>query len=400
MSGMTDRELASKIGVRYAAHESCKIGAPFYAFTETELEVFAARLRGDGEQGQAVACLPGLPKPFTVIYDDVDHCEVPCYSPAQMLAYAGAALSTQPAPSAPVTVADAESFLAAYYSKEWRAKDADAIDEIARSCNFAHPDTRAAFDHITARMRRLSAPSEQVAPPIPSAPEWPGDGWLEMETAPRDGTLIRLLVDFTENATEDSDRAPTIGSNSFDNTGLDEWDFAGWSWEQDCYTQGEGTPVGWLPMLIESEQVAASVAMPESAHWAVGRFRSSHTPHQIVLHLSVGAAIERDAKHHSFVEWVYAHHSSMPVWRPISEAPIGKLCVVGWEYSEDPDEPDRHDFDYIEDGRWVRHDDNVDFADAVAPAGSRMPQRDPPYQWFIELPEMPVAAPAAPERDV
>lgn len=55
MSGMTDRELASKIGVRYAAHESCKIGAPFYAFTETELEVFAARMRGDGDPEQAVA---------------------------------------------------------------------------------------------------------------------------------------------------------------------------------------------------------------------------------------------------------------------------------------------------------------------------------------------------------
>lgn len=80
-------------------------------------------------------------------------------------------------------------------------------------------------------------------------PEWPGEGWNPMETAPRDGTLLRLLVDFTGHATEDSDRAPTIGSNSFDDTGEDVWQFAGWSWSQDCYTQGEGTPVGWLPML-------------------------------------------------------------------------------------------------------------------------------------------------------
>lgn len=45
---MTDaRALAGKIGVFYAAHESCKPGAPFYAFTETELEVFVDRLRGE-----------------------------------------------------------------------------------------------------------------------------------------------------------------------------------------------------------------------------------------------------------------------------------------------------------------------------------------------------------------
>ena len=46
-------------------------------------------------------------------------------------------------------------------------------------------------------------------------------------------------------------------------------------------------------------------------HWRVGRFRSSSNPQQIVLVLSVGAAIERDEKHHSFVEWAYSHPSSL-----------------------------------------------------------------------------------------
>lgn len=64
---MTDvRALAGKIGVFYAAHESCNPGAPFYAFTETELEVFANRLRGEAApEGQAVA-------PFGCILLDKD----------------------------------------------------------------------------------------------------------------------------------------------------------------------------------------------------------------------------------------------------------------------------------------------------------------------------------------
>lgn len=75
--------------------------------------------------------------------------------------------------------------------------------------------------------------------------------WRDIGTAPRDGTLVRLLVDFTEHATEDSEAmpSPTIGANSFDHTGEDLWQFAGWSWEQDCFTQGAGEPVGWLPLL-------------------------------------------------------------------------------------------------------------------------------------------------------
>lgn len=105
--------------------------------------------------------------------------------------------------------------------------------------------------------------------PVACAHEWTDDGefmlvctacgaqenhdpkWRDMANAPRDGTLVRLLVEFTEHATEDSDAmpCPTIGANSFDQTGEDVWQFAGWSWEQDCFTHGEGEPVGWLPLL-------------------------------------------------------------------------------------------------------------------------------------------------------
>ncbi|OLU22991.1 hypothetical protein BVH03_22365 [Pseudomonas sp. PA15(2017)] len=73
--------------------------------------------------------------------------------------------------------------------------------------------------------------------------------WRDMATAPRDGTMVRLLVEFTEHATEDADQAPTIGANNFENDGEDRWLFAGWCWSHDHFTQGEGEPIGWLPML-------------------------------------------------------------------------------------------------------------------------------------------------------
>jgi hypothetical protein len=74
-----------------------------------------------------------------------------------------------------------------------------------------------------------------------------------METAPRDGTMVRLLVQFEENATEDTpEPAWTIGACNDDNVGEDErigWQFAGWCWEHDHFTEGKGAPVGWLPLL-------------------------------------------------------------------------------------------------------------------------------------------------------
>ncbi len=116
---------------------------------------------------------------------------------------------------------------------------------------------------------RLALVQNHQGEPVSCSHEWTDDGefmlvctvcgaqenhdpkWRDMATAPRDGTLVRLLVEFTEHATEDSEAmpSPTIGANSFDHTGEDLWQFAGWSWEQDCFTQGEGEPVGWLPML-------------------------------------------------------------------------------------------------------------------------------------------------------
>lgn len=75
---------------------------------------------------------------------------------------------------------------------------------------------------------------------------------LPMNTAPRDGTMLRLLVQFEAegNPTEDTIfPAWTIGHNDRDNTGDEEWQIAGWCWSHDHYTEGKGEPVGWLPMM-------------------------------------------------------------------------------------------------------------------------------------------------------
>ncbi len=100
--------------------------------------------------------------------------------------------------------------------------------------------------------RRTMAPQgmprdRQAAAPI----------WHPIETAPRDGTMLRLLVDFEDHATEDSaGPSPTIGANNFDNDGEDAWKFAGWCWTHDHFTEGTGMPIGWLPYYADATDLA------------------------------------------------------------------------------------------------------------------------------------------------
>ena len=53
------------------------------------------------------------------------------------------------------------------------------------------------------------------------------DQWMSMDTAPRDGRQLRLLVAFTENSTDDDEEGVTIGANYLEQNDLDEWLFAG-----------------------------------------------------------------------------------------------------------------------------------------------------------------------------
>ncbi len=86
----------------------------------------------------------------------------------------------------------------------------------------------------------------------------PALAWRGIATAPKDGTLIMLCIAFEDDREHplDDTRAPsrTIGFNNFKNDGLDVWKFAGWCWSHDHFTEGEGTPCGWLPMPPELSQ--------------------------------------------------------------------------------------------------------------------------------------------------
>lgn len=120
-----------------------------------------------------------------------------------------------------------------------------------------------------------------LAGDTPEQPVSDPDGLPEsprpMSAAPRDGSMIRLLVQFTENGVNDGfDSGPawTIGANTYDDSGDDEWHIAGWDWQQDCFTAGEGEPLGWLPMLSapapDEREIAAkaleSVAVELDTH--------------------------------------------------------------------------------------------------------------------------------------
>ena len=77
-------------------------------------------------------------------------------------------------------------------------------------------------------------------------------------------------------------------------------------------------------------------------------------------------------------------------WQPIATAPDDRPCIVGWV---DLTNTDRYYFDIKQDGVWQDHDASCEMAEACAPAGTVLPNRIPPYAYFIEIPPLPEPAP-------
>lgn len=81
-----------------------------------------------------------------------------------------------------------------------------------------------------------------------------------MEEAPKDGRLLKVLVQYSGDdwtPLEDAREAWTIGFNALDATGDDEWFHAGWDWNHDCFTAGRGTVIGWKPFEVPSTEKEA-----------------------------------------------------------------------------------------------------------------------------------------------
>ncbi|WP_309628183.1 hypothetical protein [Brevundimonas sp.] len=98
-------------------------------------------------------------------------------------------------------------------------------------------------------MRKM--PQEIVEALQPFDKGWVARPAFPMDYAPKDGRLLRLLVNYEEpeaqHPLEDELETWTIGHNNLGNTGEDRWEFAGWCWSHDHFTQGSGSVVGWLP---------------------------------------------------------------------------------------------------------------------------------------------------------
>lgn len=76
-----------------------------------------------------------------------------------------------------------------------------------------------------------------------------------MSEAPRDGTIVLLHVEQEHHAWDESGGPQlTIACNMRDHDEEDVWHMAGWDWCHDCVCEGDGQPIGWLPLpLIEGE---------------------------------------------------------------------------------------------------------------------------------------------------
>lgn len=145
--------------------------------------------------------------------------------------------------------------------------------ELLQRIDKMYTDGMSIFGECEELRALLTQPAEQhQGEPVACAHQWTDDGefllvctecgaqenhdpgWRDMASAPRDGTMLRLLVRFEEHSTEDDEDAPTIGANNFDNDGEDRWQFAGWYWSHDHFVDGKGEPIGWLPMFDEPKR--------------------------------------------------------------------------------------------------------------------------------------------------
>lgn len=76
-------------------------------------------------------------------------------------------------------------------------------------------------------------------------------------------------------------------------------------------------------------------------------------------------------------------------WQPIETAPEGQVVVVLWFDSTDPENTQRHDFDFKEDGVWHIHNENYEHYLYVGGSMGPGPSERAPYTHWMPLPAAP-----------
>ena len=81
-----------------------------------------------------------------------------------------------------------------------------------------------------------------TTPAEPATLSGEGESFNDLADAPKDGSLVRLLVDYSgedaDHALEDTTGLSwTVGFNNLSNTEEDTWQFVGWSWQSDCFSR-------------------------------------------------------------------------------------------------------------------------------------------------------------------
>lgn len=133
------------------------------------------------------------------------------------------------------------------YIEKWDSQSAEAARELRDERDALQAELAA----LKAERDQLSKACDQRAAheyklmgevaALKAAQEWRG-----MESAPRDGSAVLLLVKGGDYPLADSSVWETIGNFGVGSDAA-AWNFAGWDWVHDYYCMGNGDVIGWLP---------------------------------------------------------------------------------------------------------------------------------------------------------
>lgn len=76
----------------------------------------------------------------------------------------------------------------------------------------------------------------------------------------------------------------------------------------------------------------------------------------------------------------------LSAWQPIATAPDGRLILVGWLDAKDAEHPERHEFEWLEEGCWTRWHDHAEHVEII---GGHGVSYTPPYTHWMYLPDIP-----------